>query len=99
MSLVETISITYCSCFFFFFSSRRRHTRFDCDWSSDVCSSDLCLAAPPVLEFDAQGNLLHSWGGPGEGFDWPKTEHGICVDKDDNVWIGANGPADRKSVV
>src|SRR6266853_3644154 len=29
---------------FFFFSSRRRHTRFDCDWSSDVCSSDLALA-------------------------------------------------------
>src|SRR5205085_6993375 len=28
-------------CFVFFFSSRRRHTRFDCDWSSDVCSSDL----------------------------------------------------------
>src|SRR2546430_11522909 len=28
--------------YFFFFSSRRRHTRFDCDWSSDVCSSDLC---------------------------------------------------------
>src|SRR2546430_13704448 len=27
----------------FFFSSRRRHTRFDCDWSSDVCSSDLGL--------------------------------------------------------
>src|SRR2546430_5784380 len=33
------------SSFFFFFSSRRRHTRFDCDWSSDVCSSDLPLAA------------------------------------------------------
>src|SRR5688572_532487 len=34
--------IIYCDCFiFFFFSSRRRHTRFDCDWSSDVCSSDL----------------------------------------------------------
>src|SRR2546430_3099009 len=29
--------------YFFFFSSRRRHTRFDCDWSSDVCSSDLEL--------------------------------------------------------
>src|SRR5260370_20067825 len=29
----------------FFFSSRRRHTRFKCDWSSDVCSSDLCGAA------------------------------------------------------
>src|SRR2546430_4977021 len=34
--------------FFFFFSSRRRHTRFDCDWSSDVCSSDL---PPRRLEF------------------------------------------------
>src|SRR2546430_10760890 len=32
----------------FFFSSRRRHTRFDCDWSSDVCSSDLRLS--PVVE-------------------------------------------------
>src|SRR2546427_1342752 len=32
-----------CSFFFFFFSSRRRHTRFDCDWSSDVCSSDLIV--------------------------------------------------------
>src|SRR2546430_9129672 len=31
----------WCMLFFFFFSSRRRHTRFDCDWSSDVCSSDL----------------------------------------------------------
>src|SRR2546430_3561366 len=31
------------SCCVFFFSSRRRHTRFDCDWSSDVCSSDLVL--------------------------------------------------------
>src|SRR2546430_13257328 len=33
-----------CSVLLFFFSSRRRHTRFDCDWSSDVCSSDLGLA-------------------------------------------------------
>src|SRR2546427_8590675 len=39
-------SVVFCALllslfFFFFFSSRRRHTRFDCDWSSDVCSSDL----------------------------------------------------------
>src|SRR5256886_15002684 len=33
----------------FFFSSRRRHTRFDCDWSSDVCSSDLKAAGTRVL--------------------------------------------------
>src|SRR2546430_4761683 len=40
-----------CLLFFFFFSSRRRHTRFDCDWSSDVCSSDLvaCDATPSLL--------------------------------------------------
>src|SRR2546427_12404812 len=35
------ICYLYYAYFFFFFSSRRRHTRFDCDWSSDVCSSDL----------------------------------------------------------
>src|SRR3989475_5302078 len=35
----------------FFFSSRRRHTRFDCDWSSDVCSSDL-------VERDSQKKIL-----------------------------------------
>src|SRR2546427_10882380 len=39
--------------FFFFFSSRRRHTRFDCDWSSDVCSSDLSF----VFNFFNQSRL------------------------------------------
>src|SRR5688572_31787102 len=37
--------------FFFFFSSRRRHTRFDCDWSSDVCSSDLGISVYSALVF------------------------------------------------
>lgn len=44
-------------------------------------------AAPPVLQFDAAGRLLTSWGGPGEGFEWPGREHGIFVDADDFVWI------------
>src|SRR2546430_11438228 len=35
---------------FYFFSSRRRHTRFDCDWSSDVCSSDLLVALGGVVQ-------------------------------------------------
>src|SRR2546430_10337983 len=39
--VVMMLSWMLCYYFFFFFSSRRRHTRFDCDWSSDVCSSDL----------------------------------------------------------
>src|SRR2546427_7942440 len=38
---MDCLAVTLLLCFFFFFSSRRRHTRFDCDWSSDVCSSDL----------------------------------------------------------
>src|SRR2546430_12316735 len=45
----------------FFFSSRRRHTRFDCDWSSDVCSSD--LSAGPVRE----ALVMMFWYGPGTG--------------------------------
>jgi hypothetical protein len=57
--------------------------------------SECCIAAPPVLEFDKQGHLLQSWGGPGEGFDWPKNEHGIYVDKDGYVWIGGSAPTDR----
>src|SRR2546430_588331 len=47
--------------FFFFFSSRRRHTRFDCDWSSDVCSSDLStsysVTISPTGGFSGQVNL------------------------------------------
>src|SRR2546427_6608952 len=39
----------------FFFSSRRRHPRFDCDWSSDVCSSDL-----PVVQDAPPEDLVHS---------------------------------------
>src|SRR5205085_8158435 len=43
----------------FFFSSRRRHTRFDCDWSSDVCSSDLWrLSSLPSLIFSATEDLI-----------------------------------------
>src|SRR5256886_6426877 len=39
--MVDFFGVELVVVFFFFFSSRRRHTRFDCDWSSDVCSSDL----------------------------------------------------------
>src|SRR5205085_5753521 len=43
---------------FFFFSSRRRHTRFDCDWSSDVCSSDLRQPARPPRQARARRRRL-----------------------------------------
>jgi hypothetical protein len=45
-------------------------------------------AAPPVLEFDASGKLLASWGGPGKSEVWPGREHGIFVDANDFIWIG-----------
>jgi DNA-binding beta-propeller fold protein YncE len=56
-----------------------------------VVEAECCAPAPPVLEFDEAGNLIGSWGGPGEGYDWPETNHGIFVDYKGNVWIGGNG--------
>ena len=49
-----------------------------------------CVPAPPVLEFDQEGNLLRHWGGPGAGYDWPFSNHGITIDHKGNVWIGGN---------
>jgi DNA-binding beta-propeller fold protein YncE len=52
-------------------------------------------AAPPVLEFDADGRFVNAWGGAAQGYDWPVTEHGITVDVDMNiVWIGGSGITD-----
>ena len=52
--------------------------------------------APPVLEFDQAGNLVSSWGGPGQGYEWPQSEHGIFIDHKDNVWIAGNGGRDSQ---
>ena len=52
-------------------------------------------AAPPVLEFDADGNFVQAWGGPAEGYDWPDTEHGLYVDHEDNVWITGLNPLEQ----
>jgi len=64
--------------------------------------ADCCNAAPSVLEFDSNGNLLRAWGGPSdpgfiggkckeqEGCIWPNSEHGIYVDQHDNVWLAGN---------
>src|SRR2546427_11503436 len=51
----------------FFFSSRRRHTRFDCDWSSDVCSSDLATNLAEFLAWAKQQKTGVSWGSAGLG--------------------------------
>jgi len=59
-------------------------------------STKCCTPAPPVLQFDAQGNLLRSWGGKGSGYDWPESEHGIFVDTDGTVWLAGNGQKDQQ---
>ena len=51
-------------------------------------------AAPPVLEFDADGTFVRAWGGDAPGHDWPVTEHGITIDHKDTVWIGGSGVTD-----
>ena len=53
-------------------------------------------AAPPVLEFDADGTVVSSWGGPGAGYEWPQLEHGIYVDDKDQVWLGGGGDNDAQ---
>jgi DNA-binding beta-propeller fold protein YncE len=53
-----------------------------------------CKPAPPVLEFDREGNLIQAWGGPGPGYDWPQMEHGIAVDREGFVYLGGNGTND-----
>jgi hypothetical protein len=55
---------------------------------------ECCRSAPPILEFDPAGNLVKAWGGPGDGYVWPSSNHGITLDDKDNVWIGGNGPRD-----
>ena len=57
-------------------------------------ATECCFPAPPVLEFDQAGTLVNYWGGPGEGYEWPASNHGIWVDHMDNVWIGGNGGPD-----
>src|SRR5437867_3522956 len=54
-------------------------------------TAQCCAPAPPVLEFAQDGTLIGHWGGPGAGYDWPESNHGITVDYKGNVWIGGNG--------
>jgi DNA-binding beta-propeller fold protein YncE len=55
-----------------------------------------CKPLPSVVELDASGNYLRGWGPTGKGYDWPKSEHGIYVDPEGNVWIAGNGNEDNQ---
>jgi DNA-binding beta-propeller fold protein YncE len=58
--------------------------------------AECCSSAPPVLEFDADGNMVRAWGGPSETeeYVWPASNHGLGVDQMGNIWIGGNGGGD-----
>lgn len=62
--------------------------------AADQKTGECCSKAPPILEFDRAGNLIGHWGGPGKGYEWPESNHGITIDHKGNVWIGGNGTND-----
>src|SRR4029078_12596072 len=63
----------------------------------DPPRSKCCVPAPSVLVFNQAGDVVKSWGGPGEnlGYDWPLQEHGILVDNKGFVWLTGNGKGDN----
>jgi len=62
--------------------------------ATDPKTSSCCIPAPNILEFDPEGNLVNSWGGPSNEYTWPVSNHGLTLDHKDNVWIGGNGRGD-----
>lgn len=60
--------------------------------------AECCVPAPTVIEFDRSGKVVQAWGAPGKGYDFPKREHGIHVDGQDNVWIAGNHDTDHQIV-
>ncbi|MEX2570584.1 MAG: hypothetical protein WD737_04715 [Gemmatimonadota bacterium] len=68
--------------------------------ATDPPTGECCAPAPPILEFDPEGNLVNAWGGePGVDYGdytWPASNHGLSVDHMDNIWIGGNGGQDSQ---
>ncbi len=63
--------------------------------------SECCTPAPPIIEFDPQGNVVNAFGGPVEGapYIWPASNHGIEVAPNGDIWIGGNGAGDSHVLV
>ena len=56
----------------------------------------LPVAAPPLIELDEQGAFVQAWGGPGSGYEWPASEHGLHIDADNNVWVSGGDVKDTQ---
>src|SRR2546430_2958473 len=98
MSFIPFSTVLHRLVFLFFFSSRRRHTRFDCDWSSDVCSSDLRWPCPDDDRYGESltpglAGRIHAHHGADGEYAIPRRQDPDAV-ADGSVLRG-----DRKSVV
>jgi DNA-binding beta-propeller fold protein YncE len=60
-----------------------------------LSDDDFAAAAPPVIVFNPEGEVINAWGGDGPGYEWPQREHFIHVDYQGFVWIGGNYCPDR----
>ena len=60
--------------------------------------AECCMPAPPIVEFDAAGNYIKGWGGPGEGYDWPQQIHGLYIDYKGNLWVSSERAGDNHIV-
>jgi DNA-binding beta-propeller fold protein YncE len=63
-------------------------------YSGSTAASECCAPAPQVLEYNPAGELVGHWGGPGEGYAWPSSNHGLAIDPAGNIWIGGSGGRD-----
>ena len=63
--------------------------------------AECCTPAPPILQFDQEGNLVRAWGGEtgDDRYVWPASNHGIEVAPNGDVWIGGNGGGDSHALV
>src|SRR5256886_7529385 len=97
-NILSSVNTTVYIFYVFFFSSRRRHTRFDCDWSSDVCSSDL-IGRPPLLHLPPPQVPVHD-GALAQGLD-PRFDLALVPHDDDVEVVGVDvlpcDALDRKS--
>ncbi len=62
----------------------------DADAAQTPPAAECCVPAPSIIEFDAKGDVLKSFGGPNYLPDWPTMEHGLFIDGEGNFWIGGN---------
>src|SRR6185503_16751157 len=76
-------------------TAARQVPRFEPDPSWPKLPSKWVFGQVSSISIDEQG---HAWVGPGQGYDWPETEHGIYVDPKGFVWVGGNGMTDNHLV-